>query len=103
MDDNYYHVNTYITCVRCKQTYKFNHIFDLDYYKGKDRIELTTPCCRETVYLPIMQKIDPCVWNEKRFDHDHIPDLKQKVEIIEKLCTCSSRDLFHFGCKCGGK
>jgi hypothetical protein len=20
-----------------------------------------------------------------------------------KLCSCTSRDLFHFGCKCGGK
>lgn len=27
----------------------------------------------------------------------------QTTSNTDKLCTCLSRDLFHFGCRCGGK
>lgn len=32
-----------------------------------------------------------------------IKDLEPAVTQGEHLCTCSSYDIFNFGCKCGGK
>lgn len=55
-------------------------------FQGKDMAEIYEDFTKEFVDSESWQKGEP-----------------MQPEAKVKLCTCSSRDLFNFGCRCGGK